>query len=1114
MSYKQVEIEFNLSHKKLKTQILKFWTCVLQTDVERLDYGYLTQNTKSINLGIADFYVSANFSNFDGKIDENLKVRNPVFLTIDKNSTNGSPYISSCAELVNYYDIDFSVKYMQFLANIELETKIDFSEYEKFEIQKQTINAINTIIGINILNQESIPGSVSVYKRFPKFELDANYNIKKGCRYIKFSFEPEKNCDYLLEIEIPDEKKILYKQIHSLKPNDKILLPEQSILEPFGQVHLSIFKQKNLTDSGLETSIVYEEGGHLIRSFSFGINTGGGNYKLIQNRFSGKKIEKVALTQHSVTNSDKKGLEPYQLEREYKYNLFGKDKKFLETQFFSDDDDGRKSFLDWTRNVLQRAKEVTIIDPFFDLNGFNDFNTCATTYFSLSVLTTDPAQCPRDNQNKGDNNSENLVKLITQSFQNAKLYYVDRAKLHDRYLIVFDGDDTTYYNLSNSWNGTVNNYSLFVQELELSIALQVKDCYSKFLDDKYLQNIEISEVNNNKEKQKNKKSISEKKIRKQLKYFTSIKKTINNKKYIASFCDLFNADYYGSEVIDEFELLPLCISKLRYVKNIEKFIHILVFKILNEQKNCFLKEQKLFSNDKSLSSYTEISECMRIASSRHFCSGIPYHDLRIDYSQYKILESSFAIVPAVVIKELCEQEKDVCILNKNTKNEIKYFVSEQIVSYMLSENFRYFPEQHSVDLVDFANKSENFYCKVYIALWILDTDDAGQEFENKLANLLKLNISNKDFAVLLGSFCAELLRINNEKTRAKKDAVISFISKNYAQNTEFLILFALHAYLSSYEINFEEYRAFLNNNQNVERDLNVLFLLFSLNSVPSKKLFLLLEEHIDKSLFVYLPKCKENPRIADVGKYINCIPFIGQTLFEIIKESPELKKNLVYKFDFYPNFIFEINAHPSDEFDCYVLLIILNTLYLMKKQGNDVSEQINSIKWYMPYLLNMHNNDYYGLSLKILDVYATFLTDSEKDELKDKLISEKLKVFLITTLPNEINGKIGQIQKLVDDYSFDQYDKTNSIIYLLALFFNLVFYSDSVDYDKKLFSLLSNIKNKFMDNIQSQKIQNCIEKGIVFYLDKTEGNKDLFIKEIMSLYCPYTVCKYVEDRNE
>lgn len=1113
VTYNQVRIQFNLSHKAVQSKELVFWTCVLDTDVQNVDYEFLTKNSKAINLGVDGFKISAKFLNFYENVDCWYKKRNSVFLPIDKNSGKCSPYIFSCTELTNYYDYDFSTKYIQFLANIELEIKKDFSEYEKIEIQKKSISAIKDMIGIDILNQESIPGSIAIYNRLSKFKLDVNYNAEKGDRYVKVFFEPEQDSCYLLEVEILENKKILYKQIYILAPNEKIILPDSTKLESFGQIHLSIFRQRKFDDSKIETNIVYEESGHLIRSFSIGVNTGGGNYKVIQNRFTGKKIEKVGLTQHSLTNSNKTELEPYQIEREYHYDLFGKDKKYLESQFFSENNEGRKKFLDWARNVLRRAKEVTIIDPFFDLNGFNDFNSCATTYFSLIVLTTDPVKCPRDCQNETRDVSQDLAKLITQSFQNAKVYYVDRAKLHDRYLIVFDGEETSYYNLSNSWNGTVNNYSLFVQELEFSIALQVKNCYSKYIDKHYLEKIDVSEVLENEKKEKN--IVSDKETLEKYVFMNNVNDSIKNENFESIFLDLFNAVYYGCKSIDKFELLPLCISKAKYINNIELFVHDLVSRVLIQQKNIFLLEQKMFSTEKSLGWCTDIFTCMPLASYRHFCSGIPYYDLRIEYAQYKLLEACFASFPALVIKELCEQEKSVCVFNKDTKSEIKYYVSEQIVSYMLSENFRYFPEQKCNELVDFANRSKNFYCKIYIAQWILDIDDKEQKFEDGLNSLLSLKLDSKDITVFLGSFCSKLLRVKSETMRSKKNCIVDFISKNYAQSKECLILFALHAYLFSYEIYFEEFKAFIDNNQNVADELNKIFLLCSIHLVPDKKLFLLLEKHIDKGLLSYLPETKEKPRITDVAKYINYIPYIGQILCGIVKNNQEVQKGLLRRFELHPNFIFEINEHPTDEFDCYILLILLSALYVMKQQGVDVTTEIDSIKWYIPYLLNMHDDDFYGLSFKLLDVYANFISDSEKVNLRDKLISEKQKIFLTTTLQNITNKTLEQIQDLLDDYSFCQYDKTNSIIYLLALFINLVIYSRLSSSDKESMLLLfSNIKEKFNENIKSEKIQKCIEKGIIFYSENTEESKRLFIKELKTLYCPYTAYKFVDECNE
>lgn len=62
--------------------------------------------------------------------------------------------------------------------------------------------------------------------------------------------------------------------------------------------------------------------------------------------------------------------------------------------------------------------------------------------------------------------------------------------------------------------------------------------------------------------------------------------------------------------------------------------------------------------------------------------------------------------------------------------------------------------------------------------------------------------------------------------------------------------------------------------------------------------------------------------------------------------------------------------------------------------------------------------------------------------------------------------------------------------------------------------LFSNIKEKFNENIKSEKIQKCIEKGIIFYSENTEESKRLFIKELKTLYCPYTAYKFIDECNE
>ena len=68
--------------------------------------------------------------------------------------------------------------------------------------------------------------------------------------------------------------------------------------------------------------------------------------------------------------------------------------------------------------------------------------------------------------------------------------------MHDRFLIIDNGKETSYYSMSNSWNGSVNNYSIFIQEINLSDSLKLKDCYANCFADQYLQKKELKKEKN------------------------------------------------------------------------------------------------------------------------------------------------------------------------------------------------------------------------------------------------------------------------------------------------------------------------------------------------------------------------------------------------------------------------------------------------------------------------------------------------------------------------------------------------------------------------------------------------------------------------------------------
>jgi hypothetical protein len=1001
MAKNQVLIQFILSAKNDPSCTLMFWSSVLETDVEKVDTKFLESNFDDVSVN-NHINLKTEFKKFDKKNDLKYQRRNPVFLSIDCGHTKGSPYQSACSFLENYYDADFLKKYAEFIQKIEKLSNFCFSEYDKLQIQQNVISEIRKLIGLDVLDHGSIPGSIAIYRRLPRFSREFNFNVEKGARYIAFSFDKEKDCSYLLDIEIPDDDgKILYKEIHNLEPEQKINLPGLDELESFGRTHFSIYKK----DSTGKTAIVFEERGALIRSISIGMNVSGGNHKIIQNRFLSKKKEEIALNDYSnFVIGGKKDV--FDIELDYKKEFFGKERKYLGSFFFSDDESGRKKFLDWTRNVLQTAKEVCIIDPFFDLDGLNDFNSCVTTYFNLTILTTDPLECPRDSVSKSNTESKDLLNEIYRSFSNAQVYFLKRNKLHDRYLIVDKGNDSVYYCLSNSWNGTVNNYSLFIQELELPIALQVKNVYSKYLVEENLQKRKTS-------KQKKVPStpvFSEEEIQKDFLWLKELNKKVDNGIFEESVCRLLQTEYKGCDLFKGKSIFPVINSKIKYLDNLNEFVKLLVVKILESQKAVFSSEKKILQGP-SLENISEINECIRLVSHNYYYGDISVRDLKIDYCRYIILKAVFAVDPAVVINILVEKEKEICSIENHN-----YYVSLHLVSCMVSGLLDEFPDRTLREWIEFANKTQDRYCKVFIAQWILHQKD-DLTLEDRLKLLCDLEIEPENFIVILANLYTEQRFAQKDSLQNHKDVIDGFVYNRFIGNKKCLITFAMKAFLTSYEIDFPRYEKFVNRNPEVKEDLQMLFLLNALNSSPSRKLFEVLEKNVDKTLFGYLPCQKISKSIVDVRKYISHMPYLGSILCNQIKKCPKMLNKIVFRYDIHPDYIFELSNYPTDEFDSYILLIILHALKNLKK--DEVEKEIASIEWYIPCLLNKRQNDFYELSHKIIEIYISFLSYDEINQFARKLNPGANREYLYSLILNKGSDNQHASGKLIEGHSND-----------------------------------------------------------------------------------------------
>ena len=434
---------------------------------------------------------------------------------------------------------------------------------------------------------------------------------------------------------------------------------------------------------------------------------------------------------------------------------------------------------------------------------------------------------------------------------------------------------------------------------------------------------------------------------------------------------MLQAEYEGGDLFKDESFFPLLVSKIKYVDGLNEFANLLIVKILELQKAVFSSEKKILQG-LSLENIGGINECIRLVSEKYYYGDISVRDLKIDYCLYIILKAVFAVAPAVVINALVEKEKEICTIENH-----KYYVSLHLVSYMVSGLLDEFPDGELQKWIEFANKTQDRYCKVLIAQWILHKKDE-MSLKDRLNLLCDLEIESENFVMILANLYTEQIFAQKDSLQNHKDIIDEFIYNHFVDNKKCLITFAMRAFLTSYEIDFPRYDKFVNRIPEVKDDLQMLFLLNALNSSPSRKLFELLERNVDKDLFGYLPCQKISKSIVDVRKYISHIPYLGSILCNQIKKCPHMLNKIVFRYDIHPDYIFELSNYPTDEFDSYILLIVLHALKHLKKDGVDVSKEISSIQWYMPCLLNKRQNDFYGLSQKIIEIYVSFLSEDEK----------------------------------------------------------------------------------------------------------------------------------------
>ena len=1104
-----VLLQFYIEDKQKQDRFL-FWSCVLDSsidlskfDLKYLDVGLDIENYVNLKLQIEH----KNFTHeiYDSFYKGYNKDRPEVFLSTDATMQIGSPYSHASSMMKTYYQVpaEYILKLRQFC---DKQTDYQFTKF-----QLQIITTIKKALGIDIIKNESLPGCLSVYKRMSSFSVNGNFNALNGkTRYITIT--PNENNAFensMIEIEIIDEKKVLFRKLCKYTIDFFFEFPSTTELEHFSEFRISIYCFEFENES---YSKIYEEHFYLIRSVNILGGIYGSNSKIVKNRYLNKSMDKIDIISHQslISTLDRKDWVDW--EREYKNILFGKELKYLESLFF-DKITGRENFLIWARNAISKGRKITIVDPYFDNNGLQDFFACINALIKIRILMKDPHEFNIDT----NTHLEAIYNLLPE----AEVYFIDN--IHDRYLIIEEDERIVFYSLSNSWNGTVNNYSLYVQEIPLLSSLQIEEEIEN-----YVKNGRLQSNNYTKEKKKviyeeNETIYTELFINDHFRKLKSFEDNNALDNFIDICGKLFWAYYFkGDEGIIKTELITLINKKINIFTNdnILKIISKIIVNLIKKQKEEFIRKNHYLEN-KSLVYYNTPEKCLeRIGLKNYFGTG--YFDLDMDYALYELLKTIFFLFPETVITELTKKEEELCIfyINDNgTKKPMHYYISELIVSSFLVHKY---PAMLPIrkDISDFIEKTRKIiYCRIFFASALIYHDRNIKLTFNELIELLKiLELTTQELLLFLSDmYCKFSIQKQNRQNKDDNytflNDINNFVLDNYYNKD--IVKYAYKAYIEPYEIKHDELKDFIKqlektgrNNEKLE--IEKLLLICSLQT--NLKLQSKIKEIIKPNEYIFKeiikPVNMEKLDSTDNVKYHNILPYLGYIFSSfLVKYSQEDKLNLQYTLHIDRSLVFPLGKFPSNMGLFYydVAFLLSTVLSLGTSSVNIKNDIFKLLEWYLSVCLNAYSDDFYGLSIQVIDLYTTLQIDEKNEILYNLVNSLRDKVLIASNIKNQTQEYIELYKNIFKKYDIGNEKKDIIVFFNIAI--NLCLRcadKENIEKIQELLSILEQIKVITLEKITDEYAIKLINTGINYAHSPSKETMKNFIKIMDKIYNPYS----------
>jgi hypothetical protein len=1123
----QILLKFYVERNSGSDKRVLFWSCVLDAEINEneVDFDYL--NRKNI-------YPIEKMDDFELCIEYNpvsietikrdygdYEKRPAFFLATDKTWLTGSPYRHSSSNVETYY-ID-TTKFIQ-----ELKDQLNInSDYETNKLQIQAIEVIRKCIGIDILKNESVAGALSIYKRLSPFHVGGNFNAERGDRYINVRAldNNKKFDDAFVNIDVLDNKKILYNIFCKFedqtenKSEFEYKLPAIETLEQFSQFRVTIINLENE-----KCQKIYEETFHLIRSFSLGMSVGGGYSKIVRNRFLTKPLDKVPLNDHLTNISRKRHKDFFDYENDYHMQLHGMGKEYLDSKYFSNDRKGCELFLEFIRTVFSTAKTVTVIDAYFDNAALNDILACSTNRFDLTIITTDP-----NNPDRKRKNSENLLENIYSAFPDGRVFFTE--KIHDRYVYLNDDKNEKLYSLSNSWNGLVNHYNLYVQEVPYEISLQIYEEIQKYTIACNLQDKPEKTKKRQRQTANKRTKYAKAYIDRIAQAIQTMPQDVNADTFIETACEYYMAQNIDKKTINS--VIRALIQRFEQ-SSIDGMIKIICRKMLEKQKKAF-EEESQFIDGKPFAWYDTPQKCYRRLSDGLFHGGTRSYSYRIDYGLSELLNLFFKEYPSKVIELLQEQENIICknpaFINEEDGSNI-YHVSEYIIFSFLYE---FFPGDVILtdDTKRFMNKCRKYtYIKMFfaniLADKILDIDRKRQSFEALIDDLTFIGLNSEEFAIIFGGIYnhVSLQREESELRENIKNEIVTYILNNVSGNS--ISIFAYYAYICSYDIKFGPFNKFCQDLRSCHKNdeaeiLQKLLLLDSVRTNTSLQTKISKMIGVDISLLNNIFQngdeefLKREITESDIRKYIPLVPYLSGILAECVNIDRENGfDNITNALNIDKNLIFNIKYSSEITLFYYDFYLLLSTIMDIANDNIGKIKLLELARWYLPVCLKNMPNDFYGLAIKIVGIYLIVIDDDQRKALLNGIDDLPIRTLIQCSIRRQAFEYLSVYNQFIKNADVDGYNKTIVIENLLTIGLILCMRcleGGNNELKNELLGVIVAIDEK-TNPVLAGIVKQILAYGMKYVKEPTDKNKQAFIDAMKYKFYPPQVFYLLEGEND